>query len=370
MSTAFTKAVVVSLSFAVFGCDAGKRSQPGVDDTSGSGATSSSSAATGQTDAGMDPEAGPAIVGGYYVQGNQVLQESDGAPHRFRGVARPSLEWSRSGEALSLQDYQNMASWGANVVRIALNQAFWLRGADASAYQSFVNGNVVWAQQAGLDVILDLHWSDKGTTQDNLEQQRMADANSLTFWTQVGSMFKDNGRVLFELYNEPHDVPCDVWLNGGQSGDGFQVAGMQQLYNAVRATGAQNLVIVGGLDWAYDLGCVVTHHIDGYNVLYASHPYDLPHKLPEFWETDWGFVADTYPVIVTEFGVTRDGVSGGACDATGYYSDLINYANTKGIHWTAWAWYVGDCAFPSLLSAWDGTPTPAGQVVRTALSSP
>ena len=31
---------------------------------------------------------------------------------------------------------------------------------------------------------------------------------------------------------------------------------MQQLYDTVRATGAQNLVIIGGLNWAYDLSGV------------------------------------------------------------------------------------------------------------------
>ena len=367
MSAALMKATVLSIALSAFACDAGKRSQSGTGDTGAT--TSSSSTATGDMDAGGQPEAGPAIIGGYYVQGNQIFRESDGGVHRFRGVARPSLEWSRTGEAMSLQDYQRMAGWGANVVRIALNQAFWLRG-DLATYQAIVNSNVGWAQQAGLDVILDLHWSDRGTAQDDLEQQRMADVNSLTFWTQVANAFKNNGRVLFELYNEPHDVTCDIWMNGGQSGDGFQVAGMQQLYNAVRATGAQNLVIVGGLDFAYDLGCVVTHRVDGYNVVYASHPYDHAHKLAANWDTDWGFVADTHPVMVTEFGITSSGVSGGACDATSYYSELINYSNAKGVHWVAWAWYVGGCDFPSLLSGWDGTPTAAGQVVQAALAAP
>jgi hypothetical protein len=30
------------------------------------------------------------------------------------------LEWAQTGEMLSLQDYKNMKSWGANVVRVAL----------------------------------------------------------------------------------------------------------------------------------------------------------------------------------------------------------------------------------------------------------
>ncbi len=51
----------------------------------------------------------------------------------------------------------------------------------------------------------------------------------------------------FQLIQQ--DVPCSVWKNGGTGTWGFEVAGMQQLYNAVRATGAQNLVIVTGLEY-------------------------------------------------------------------------------------------------------------------------
>jgi hypothetical protein len=114
----------------VVACDAGKSSQGGPDDDSTSsgstGATGSTTSTSGGLDAGSEPEAGPAIIGGYFVQGNQIFRESDGELHRFRGVARPSLEWSRVGEGLSLDDYRRIAAWGANVVRIALNQAFWL----------------------------------------------------------------------------------------------------------------------------------------------------------------------------------------------------------------------------------------------------
>lgn len=43
---------------------------------------------------------------------------------------------------------------------------------------------------------------------------------------------------MFELYNEPHDVSWSQWLNG----DGTY-AGMQEMYNAVRAAGAQSIRI-------------------------------------------------------------------------------------------------------------------------------
>ncbi len=194
--------------------------------------------------------------GGYYVSGNSVCTAS-GAVHLFHGVDRPSLEWSPTGQQLSAADFQLMATWKANVVRIALNQDFWIAESPlANAdYPATVDAAVKWAEEAGMDVILDLHWSDAGTLgscKSNC-QQLMADTNSIGFWADVASRYKDDGRVLFELYNEPHDVPWNVWKSGGKTSGGWTAAGMQQLYDAVRGAGAENLVVIGGLNYAFDL---------------------------------------------------------------------------------------------------------------------
>jgi endoglucanase len=310
------------------------------------------------TDTATDPP--PVAPDGYTVVGNTVF-DADGQPHVFRGVARPSLEWSSTGEGLAAADYQAMAGWGANVVRIALNQGFWLAGSSAhdAAYPSLIDQQIAWAHDAGLDVILDLHWSDRGDPSGALEQQRMADARSITFWSEVAARYADDGRVLFELYNEPHDVSWAVWRDGGPTGEGWDAVGMQSLYAAVRDTGADNVVIVGGLDWAYDLSGVPGNEIDGYNVMYATHPYDFDSKQPAAWDADWGFLTATHAVIATEFGSFD-------CDAS-YSAALLEYAAAREMSWTAWAWYPGGCKFPALIENWNAAPSAAGALVRDAL---
>ncbi len=309
--------------------------------------------------------------GGYYVNGNTICTAA-GHPHLFHGVDRSSLEYESGGDHISLSDFQLMASWQANVVRIALNQDYWLPGSQLSDpnYPSTVDNAVHWAEDAGMDVILDLHWSDQGVLGSCSHncQQVMADANSITFWSEVASRYANDGRVLFELYNEPNNISWGVWKSGGTAG-GFQVAGMQQLYDTVRAAGAENLVLIGGLEWAADLSGVPDNRISGYNILYATHPYKT-NVAPGAFDGTWGFLTKTDPVIVTEFGDSGDCDSNGGFTAavTSYDSAVISSADQYNASWTAWAWNPGNCShFPSLTSGWDGTPTALGTLVQTAL---
>ena len=310
---------------------------------------------------GVTPQAAP---GGYYVNANTICT-AGGKPHLLHGVARPSLEWDPNGNQLSAADFSAMASWRANVVRVALNQDFWLEGSPsyAAGYAAQVDATIQWAEAAGLDVILDLHWSDRGDFSVKPGQQPMADAHSIAFWKQVAARYKDDGRVLFELYNEPHDVPPSVWLSGGKGGQAdYTAAGMQQLHDAVRSAGASNLVIVGGLNWAFDLSHVTDFAVKGFNILYATHPYNnAAERQPGKWNGSFGYLTRTAPVIITEFGDAT-----GSCSAD-WDKQVIDYADTHQASWTAWAWWAGDCKFPSLLTDWNGGVTKEGEAVKAAL---
>lgn len=332
-------------------------------------------------DGGMHP---PTAANRYYTNGGSVCT-ADGTVHVFHGVDRPSLEWRSDGVNLSSADFVAMAAWGANVVRIALNQDFWLSGAALyqPSYARTVDDAVTWAEAAGLDVILDLHWSDAGdltvTSTDHAmpgysNQQTMADLNSIEFWREVADRYKGDGHVLFELYNEPHGIGWDVWLNGGRAG-GFVVAGMQQLYDAVRGAGANNVVIAGGLSYAYDLSGVGSraYHIIGFNIMYATHPYLTSGDVATGWEDSFGHLQtdDDAPVIATEFGDGRTPQCTEDWDR-----EVIAFIDKHRASWTAWAWYPGvstqdpeGCLFPALIKDWVATPTVQGRVVRAALEA-
>jgi len=57
----------------------------------------------------------------------------------------------------------------------------------------------------------------------------------IDLWVKLAKVFMSNNRVIFALMNEPHDEPTMLWKNISQA-----------TINAIRATGAKNLVFVPG----------------------------------------------------------------------------------------------------------------------------
>jgi aryl-phospho-beta-D-glucosidase BglC (GH1 family) len=230
--------------------------------------------------------------------------------------------------------------WKANLIRIGMNQASYMT-LFPGIYPKELARVVKWAEAAGMDVILDLHWTDNAHPSSTSGYMASVASGSDAFWKAVATAYKDDPHVMFELYNEPTVQWADWKTN------------YQALYDAVRSTGAKNIVIIGGIDWAYDLSQVfttATSRITGTNIAYNTHPYG--NKAPATdWDAKFGNLAGSFPVFATEFGTY---------DCTGSWTQsLITYMEGKGMSWTAWAWYVAPtgagCAFPSLISDYSGT---------------
>lgn len=302
----------------------------------------------------------PTAPNGYCVTGNQIL-DTNGKPRIFHGVNRPSLEFDFYGRYFCKEDYDEMKRWGADTVRIPLSQAYWLSN---DQYKATVDKAVTAARQAGLDVILDLHWSTKDNT-DAPGMQDMPDTYSEMFWQDLAPRYKNDGGVIYELYNEPRSVSWQQWRKGGRHLEGWQMVGMQQLYDAVRSTGAHNLILIGGLNWAYELTDILRHPIKGYNIAYTTHLYPYVGKQPQDWAEDWLFLVDKVPLLITEFG--PDGDTGDL----NYVKQVVDTAKKNNLGWIAWAWYP--FANNNFFSKWSPESgvyelTPYGNLIRTLLS--
>jgi len=287
---------------------------------------------------------------------------ADRRPIKLKGVVRCSLEWNQKGQYLSPEDIAEMAKQGATTIRIPLNQNSWFSSADADtkgSYKQIIDAMIAEATKHGMAVILDLHRTKDG------QQSSMANKESLIFWQQVAEAYKAFGTVIFELFNEPVGIDQNTWLNGNNA----EYVGMQQLYDAVRGTGAQNPVIVNGLDFGYDLSFVNdTFCVKGQNIIYGTHPYnekglpgysgqggDITHCLAGIY--------GKYPVIATEFGDNiADDYQSDAWKANyNYYVGAGNTFDQLGIHYTGFAWWIqpGQPQFPVLIDGDWSNPKPA-----------
>jgi endoglucanase len=374
--------------------------------SSGTGTTTFTASAAGYTGATVTATENPVVTSGaapqLQVSGNKLVNSS-GQTVVLHGVDRSGTEYS-CVQGTGIFDGPNdqasitaMKSWGpVNAVRVPLNEACWngesyVNSAYAGtnyinaikAYVSLLNSN-------GIVAILDLHWTDgtytgpgagSCTSANQAEafcQKPMPDAaQSVPFWTSVANTFKGNDAVIFDLFNEPFPEQADstnetegwqCWLNGGSScvGLSYTAAGMQTLVNAVRSTGANNVLMLGGLEWSNDLTQWLQHEpTDPDHDLAASwHSYNFNAcSSQSCWTSQVAPVAASVPVVAGEIGEN---------DCAGSYIDpLTTWLESENISFLAWAWNADfACSSgPGLITDYTGTPTAYGAAYKAILQA-
>ncbi len=321
---------------------------------------------------------GPAMTG-LRVQGNRIVNGA-GQPVRLLGVNRSGSEyacaqgWGIFEGPTDAAAIQAMTSWGITAVRVPLNESCWLgiNGVPAAYggpnYQNAIRDYVARLNAAGLAVILDLHWSAPGA-QRALEQQPMPNRDhSVEFWRQVATTFKGHSSVVFDLFNEP--IPDNnrdtaeawrCWRDGGTcAGLNYQAAGMQELVNAVRDTGATNVIMLGGVQYAARLSRWLEHKPNDPtgNLAAAWHVYNFSWCADQAcWDGEVAPVAQRVPLVMGEMGQND-------C-ATWFVERQMAWLDARGASYLGWTWNTWDCGGgPALITDYTGTPTTLGRAFR------
>ena len=308
------------------------------------------------------------------VEGNEIVDAS-GDPVQLNGVNRSGAEYmctTGSGIFDGPTSVAAMATWHVHVVRIPLNEDCWLgiNGVNplhsGPSYRRAIRRFVSRLEANGMNVILDLHWNAPGG-QLAKSQREMPDADhSVDFWRSVSQTLGEDPAVLFDLYNEPHDVSWSCWRDGcivGSGSQAWEAAGMQELIDTVRATGATNILMLGGLGWA---GNLTQWHrwmpTDPLHQLVASwHVYSFGDCVTTAcWDANVSGVAGAAPILIGEFGEQ-------GCRHE-FVDRLMPWADTKhrvGIGYLAWTWNDWPtCDGPTLIENPQGDPTAYGAGVR------
>lgn len=308
--------------------------------------------------------------------------------------------------------------WHANTVRLPLNEASWLgltvyshdgqpRPADPGGnYRAVVQETVREALAAGFYVILDLHWNGPDIRvpgqaaavpmmpfEGDSAQNPMADADhSIEFWKSVAATFKDQPAVMFELFNEPyftwhkrrfsfhaswllegndewaawqHGTVLTHYRNGVNDAApteyAWRTVGMQELLEAVRSTGARNVVLVAGIDWAANLSGWLEHMPQDpiHQISAVWHAYrDPKHPLqPAYGNQQFDYIrkilqADV-PVVITETG----GPNAAGTEGAPFVASVLHFADAHGMSYLGWSWDAWVSEQNRLIKDAEGTPT-------------
>jgi hypothetical protein len=307
------------------------------------------------------------------VSGNQLVA-ADGKDVWLQGVNICNLS-IRPGEEHKIlwSAHVALTDWHANVIRLPVLDSFWfgkgrgkLTANDAEAYRAIADKVIKIAAGKGAYVVFDLH------------RYLTPDESCVVFWKDAAARYANNPAVLFDILNEPHDTSWDIWRNGGlvrgKGGDpkDIQSVGMQALVESIRGAGAKNIIVAGGLGYAFDLtGIVNGYALDdkgGRGIMYATHFYN--------WHGGWAKhilgTAAKYPVLVGECGADVNKMSFVPAnkqeDPYTWAPDAIGFIQKNHLNWTAWCFHTR--ANPNMLLDWTySTPTPYwGAFVKAALN--
>jgi endoglucanase len=370
--------------------------------SSGTGTTTFTASATGYTSVTITASEVTSSGGGtgpapqLHVSGNKLVDQN-GNQVVLHGVDRSGTEYA-CVQGNGIFDGPNdqasitaMKSWGpVNAVRVPLNEACW--NAESYVDSAYAGTNYINAIKAyvsllnsnGIVAILDLHWTDGLYTGNSSGcssaeatcQKPMPDAaEAIPFWTSVANTFKGNDAVIFDLFNEPYasratgstTTGWQCWENGGTcSGISYQVAGMQQMVNAVRSAGANNVLMLGGEEYANDLTDWLQYEPTDpdHNLVASFHSYNFNTcSSQSCWTSEVAPVIASVPVIAGEIGEND-------C-AGGYIDSLTNWLESENTSFLAWAWNADfACSSgPGLITDYTGTPTNYGAAYKAILQA-
>ena len=325
---------------------------------------------------------------GITVDGKNLLRDGHAfTPLGFSLVGLLTPPGCRKGNAGAHhlnQTEMNVAKkgWHANTLRFQVSYT-GLTGYDAAEraqYLSQIKAAVELARTPGNDFAVILSLQDQpiscGTS------RVLPPVGALGVWKTLAGVFNNWPYVMFELWNEPDNDAASGrlsrsdplyaqrqswpdWLDGRSTAIApnrtkaphwapYIPTGHQQLVNAIRATGAKNVVMADG--------AAKGEHLDGLPLLsdplandqiaYATHMYYFQTGRAD-WDHRFGYLAAAKPVIMTEWDFDCSGTKAARQRASA--PEFLAYLTEKHVGMTAWSLDVMD----TLISDWNYTPTSA-----------
>ncbi len=297
-------------------------------------------------------------LGALHVDG-KLLLKADNTGFAYYGITvYGGLElggsvhdWTRGLDSAMAQ-IKASTWWHANTVRIQLSEQNVFNYANPNdgldtTFLKDVCQEVQQARRQGQEVVISDQtewpdWSESGPT-----------ARSIDFWKVIGTIFRNQQGLSFDLYNEPRlnypeptsdyhgQLPpinttwvWNAWKNGATVGN-QKFLGMQALYNAVRANGDNNVLWIEGPFYDDSLGMASQYQIQGSGFVWSIHHPTLTNATN--WTKFFGYLAKQYPMVDGEWGQyasTKPECRAGAQNIVPLYLKYLRSHNIGMIGWS------------------------------------
>jgi len=250
----------------------------------------------------------------------------DGTPVQLRGMSTHGLQWFP--QILNDNAFRALAvDWGSNVVRLAMYVTENGYASNPVVKDRLVEG-VRLAIKHDMYAIVDWHVLSPGDP--NAKDYALA----REFFREISALFPNDPHVIYELCNEP---------NGNRPGVSNDEAGWRQvkkyaepIVKELRASGNQNLIIVGSPNWSQRPDLAADDPIDDANVAYAFHFYSGSHLPGAYvWQKVEYALEKGVALFCSEWGTSEANGDGGPyLDEADAWIDMMN---RNGIGWINWS---------------------------------
>ena len=295
------------------------------------------------------------------VKGTRFVN-TNGDTLLFRGLAISDPDKIEHQGHWGKNHFAKVKEMGATIVRIPVHPISW-RERTPQKYLQLLDSAVAWCTDLGMYVMID--WHSIGNLGMELFQDPMYNTTkteTYEFWRMIARHFRGNNTAAFyEIFNEPTLYRGEL---GTMSWSEWKTIN-ENVIHLIRAYDTEKIPLVAGLDWAYDLTPLNIEPINAEGIGYVTHPYPFKRTPPyePKWDEDFGFAAQRYPVVATEFGfgLGKEGMA----ENGEYGKTIINYFEKKNISWVCWCF---DPEWgPRLLKSWNYDLTEAGEFFKQAM---
>lgn len=255
----------------------------------------------------------------------------------------------------TMQEVDYYIGKGVNTFRIPFRWERLQRSQNAALHTDELNrlaSIVNYATNQGAHVILDPH-NYARYNGSIIGSGALPYASFNDFWTRVAEEFKTNQKVVFGLMNEPHTMPTEQWGTAAQGA-----------INAIRAAGAENLILVPGNAWtgahswlqnwygtpnsqvmvnitdpvdnfAFDLHQYLDSDSSGTSATIVSQGIGVQRLVAA---TNW-MRQNNRKAFLGEFAVANSTIGAGIGDEA--ITNMLNYMNDNDDVWIGWTWWAG-----------------------------